>query len=345
MSKFLEEFEENLTDEAKEIHEIVKWGMKIGSGDVSNLFPVEQNSRFKDTPYFEVQKTRFVHFTSLEALISICNEGFLRFSTLNHANDPKEVLFAASPFKKLQGFHVNEMEQLDVFSLSMSDLSKVNDLDLWRFYGGNGNGVALHLSLLNQPENWESYHMSQIYYGDNPQLKKLQRYLKELESFKHFDKVYPYLTPLYAFHKSKEYKSEKEYRLICYAPGGGSDFPNYNSIWRDEWGVSLPIIKPSLTKHKKKGRYLMHPLDNFFNSAHPFYKNAPRILLDSVTLGFNYSTDDMKEIESVVADIMWEGNKLREESLKTLNNNPLANTYRAFPVPKFQISQLTGYYR
>lgn len=342
-TNYYKAFSDSLPKEADSIKEVVDYGIKIGSGDVLTIFPNERNSAFRDSQYFEDTARSFVHFTSVPSLISICNEGFIRMSTLNSANDPDEVLFSVKrKFPELASTHILEEYQKDVFSLSLCDEEKVRDLNLWRFYGGNGNGVALHLKVANSPINWSNFHLSKIFYGEE-NFSALSSYLNHLNSFEFRDKVYPMLTPLLAFHKSKIFKSEAEYRLMSYAPGGSRPNPNY--ILRNvSNGLALPIIKPLMAKHGQTGRYMMIPLGNSFTDKHGFFLSGPRLVLTGVTLGFNYTEEFAENLETVIHEALNEGFTERTDQFR--NSGPDAmSMFQAFPLPKVQLSGLKNKFR
>lgn len=231
------EFLESLPEVAKPVGDIMN-ATKVGSGKSLTIWPSPLNKDFKGSSYNETDKNSFVHFTSVNALISMLSEGFVHLGTLNHANDPQEILFGMSAFESLKENHIELSDQKDVFSLSMCDEEAINDLNLWRFYGGNGNGVAVHFRIENDSENWDRFHLSKVYYGDFNETG-LYEYLNCLENSPYKHRLYPQVVPLLAFHKSRVYQSELEYRLLCHAPGGHLDRPNY-PYWKGCHGLTFP---------------------------------------------------------------------------------------------------------
>lgn len=109
-------FLEGLPDLAKPIGRIMN-GIKVGSGESLTIWPREPNSNYESSPYYEYSKSNLVHFTSIEAAIGMLTEGYVRLGTLNHANDPEEILYGISDFKELRETHIDKSVQKDVFSL------------------------------------------------------------------------------------------------------------------------------------------------------------------------------------------------------------------------------------
>lgn len=315
--EYFRQFQDSLPAVAKPIGEILS-GISVGSGEFLTVFPREENRVFERSQYFETKKTSFVHFTSLEVAINMLNEGFVRLGTLNQANDPQEVLFGMAPFHSLRKTHIELDNQKDIFSLSMCNEEAILDLNLWRLYGANGNGVAIHFDIENDPISWNHYHFSKVFYGKDNR-ESINAYLTHLESFPQKHLLYPRLIPLLAFHKSEVYRSEKEYRLLCYAPGGTMDRPNYpRSVVHH--GVNLPIIRPKYSSKGGRGRYLMLPLGNCYSEDHGYFKTAPRISISQITLGFNFEEAQIDEILMVVNEALIEGYEFRDTQFRTIRN-------------------------
>lgn len=207
----------------------------------------------------------------------------------------------------------------------MCDERAIEDLNLWRFYGRNGNGVAVHFEIENDCKTWDSFHLGKIYYGDFTQ-SALHDFLSHLQLSPHKDRLYPQVVPLLAFHKSDIYQSELEFRLLCHSPGGSLDRPNYPYEKRN-YGLTFPIIRPKYSVQKGFGRYLMLPLANRFTEEHFFFEKAPRIRITKITLGFKYSSRQRDEILKVLAEGMQEERKRVSGEFRGVRHSILWSDY------------------
>ncbi len=244
-----------------------------------------QNSSYINSQYFYVGESfSFLHFTSIKVLLSILNSQTIRLRTLNGMNDVNEINYAARIFN-IDKTNI-ELLQKEIFSLSLvkyvsSDkeiINNTNNLDLWRFYGLNGEGVAIKFKIINDPRIWNSFHLSSIFYGEKEveRLKILQERINVFNS--NNQKIYIHLPNIFSFHKSSHFKNEDEIRLIY------STFYNFreNKHYKtktisDASNLSLPT--PPVKINNTENYFLSIPLSkrNNTNLENSIFCFSPKI--------------------------------------------------------------------
>jgi hypothetical protein len=340
MPSIYETFQKGIPEEAKAIDRIMT-GMAVGNEDYVTIYPNPGNEKFEGSPYYLKENDRPIyHFTSLNNALSILNEGFLRMYTLNHANDPQEILFALHPrFENVRG-KLKEDDQQHVYSASFCEEQKIMDLDMWRFYGDNGKGVALEFHITNEPRKWEEYHLGKVSYGKENR-EALNAYLRYLNDFEHHDKIFPRLHPVLAFHKSVIFRSEAEIRLLQYTAAKPEPRNKPHGEWfRNSHNISLPIVKASLTKRLELGSYTMLPIQNFFPKTHYFYELGPSLTLAGIVLGLSYTEEDVKKIQTLVDRSYYDHSALMQSQFKWTFGDHVP-----FEIPRVKLSSLAGMYR
>jgi hypothetical protein len=116
------------------------------------------------SPYYYEGELKFIHYTSLKALISILRERAIRMYDLNSLQDPLELSFAIPEVK-----HNLKKLKESIFSLSMCKFKDIEDeIDLinWRYYGKDGQGIGIILTFDSKKQkDWYAYNLSKVYYG------------------------------------------------------------------------------------------------------------------------------------------------------------------------------------
>jgi hypothetical protein len=284
----------------------------------------DQNFFYKSTKYYYKENdSSFLHFTSLKSLLSILSNQSIRLRTLNGMNDVNEINYAA----KLFGIAGKQLEflQKEIFSFSLIQytstdkeiVNNTNNLDLWRFYGLNGDGVAIKFKLLNNPDNWESFHMSQIYYGEVgiERLKQLQERIDKFNT--NNPKIYIHLPNIFSFHKSNHFRNEDEVRLIY---STFFDFmTNTHQIpysISDKTKLSLPDLPEKIKDSENYS--ITIPLFKKNNSAleNRFFAFAPKLIVEGVILGYKFKDDELMLYQNIINSVLKNSNGIEIDPTK-----------------------------
>lgn len=161
-------------------------------------------------------------FSSLDSLFSSLKYGTFRMNGLPGMNDKDEGLFAWDMINDTQKMSTDtgkERKELinNVFIISYSDISKVDDLSMWRLYGDDSRGVCCVYSVQKNMIK-DRFFLHKIRYILPPQKgEKLEDdLLAKLKEFadRQPDKKYLDFSPIIFFYKHKDYKLEDEVRLL-----------------------------------------------------------------------------------------------------------------------------------
>ncbi len=270
----------------------------------------ESNEPFKNTPYFFNEEMSFVHWTSIENLLSIINYREIRLYNLNSSKDPLELEYSAKIFK------VEEQDIANLkyhnFTFSFCKSSDLKNPYLWKHYGNDFKGVAIKFSIVNDPLKWQKYILSKIYY-DIPEA--FDKFLKEVEEFEKQEGTGVIarlkLDKLYGFHKQKSYEGENEIRLSILHP---FDFTQeYQKHSKMDWRIdgqrnritkyiSLPlwVDNDKVAKDREKPELdLISPFDD----SH--FIDKPKLKIENIYFGkncglgieeFGVFTNELKEL-------------------------------------------------
>ena len=219
-----------ITDKEKKISELTKKflpNVKISPFRFGSEKGVEtvhycispNNIDLINSEYFYDKETRFVHFTSLNALQSILSEKCIRLYNLNNLNDPREYGYAGDLIFFNYKNKKEAKENIFLLSMCQKDIldegSTEIEFNLWRLYGNNGFGVAIILNFeCNSLQSWKDYFLSKVHYGSTSRskIKDYNDSIKKLEN--DIPQVVVDLGQIVCFHKSKLYSLEQEIRLL-----------------------------------------------------------------------------------------------------------------------------------
>lgn len=260
--------------------------------DLSDLFGNYQKSNYCfDGDY------KFIHYTSVNKLLSIIREKKIRLYDLRAMDDKDEFDFGHKVLNKTTSYITQETKKR-IFCLSMCKYEleqKEQSLNMWRQFGldGHGVGIVLNFSKTNR-NNWVRYVLSQVHYGEQS-LKKLYKTCEAYIEFKekhnfsitNFDY---FLYKLFCFHKHHIYKDEKEVRLIYY-----SDlqtlFPE-NGI-ADLNGKLQMASYHELELEWDRWKKISDKEDNFQKRAKTIY---PYVSIDKIVFGYRLSNNTKWDI-------------------------------------------------
>ncbi len=293
--KEIEEFENEFWRLIESNFNLKLEGMSTSASSVVNG-PINFNARFPtknrkllDTDYFYTSSKKIIHFTSLQVLFSIINEGAIRLYNLHNSNDNHEYSYAAEKLKdiyRLQGQNKNGLNNFIntikeySFILSCTSHEALKKKIFWTKYGDKGKGVAIEFEIINPPEEWEYFYFSKVHYDKLNVFEKLKN---EWESIQINNSHFLYkisLNQILSLHKSGDWSEEEEIRILTLYPDLHS-IPFEKQICRD--------YKPS--KPSDKIKYFKLPLcdktDNFIdkslnNKIEIFWSIIPKVRISDI---------------------------------------------------------------
>lgn len=265
-----------------------------------------QNIYYKGSDYYkDVDRKKFIHFTSLEKLKEIISSNSIRLYDLNYPDDPHEIEFIAKGIDNEYSDYNYKILKSEFFSFSVCEYP-MNDDDehtMWRLYGNDGNGVGLVISFLNNADDWYDFNFAKIQYN-NPDkfalfLKSSKNFIEKIKLDLKLDtaindrQIIYSLLPLLAFHKHSIYGNEREYRLLFRNNKTSSNKlePTYILNKRDQLSsfVSLNLLD-------NRNR----------DSADP---TIPLIKIDQIILGYRHPEFACEKLEDSITNVLAYNNK------------------------------------
>lgn len=278
----------------------------MGSPDiVPNSFnaKISTNNLFKETEYEYKGDGKFIHFTSLLALKSILDNGWLRMSEFSNLIDQQELVYASQIFTG-DVFYEQEFKKLDnlkrnVFCLSSCESTDNTQCDsfMWEIYGDKGTGAFIEFEYTNKEHCF--HNLGNVLYGKN-NLKPLQdlktlydEYRSETNNFTIQD-FFNLIIEIKAFHKAERYKTESEVRLLFKQDKNPYKPHNHVSIYED---INSKQEIKSFSKLYLKGRNPIVTEENLKKSTEfKICKYYPQIEVKRICLGYNISIENKIDI-------------------------------------------------
>jgi len=261
------------------------------SGPYFDANLTDKNLNYKETPYFYIGELKFVHWTSVQNLLSIINNREIRFYNLLNSSDPNEFDYAAKALKISHNQINHSKNYFFTFSFCRSD--DLANKYLWNEYGKDYSGVAIEFEIINKPDLWENFMISRVYY-------ELPQFLIDfISDLKVLCEKYPEiktkidLGKLIGFHKEKRFNEENELRLSTYFP-----FEPLEAYWKycntefrfdkdrpritNYFGLSLWVDNDSPYVKSDKPKY-----DRRLIIEENYFKTRPQIKLTQIHFGKN----------------------------------------------------------
>ncbi len=271
-----------------------------------HMFLADSNEINVNSKYFYNGKYSFIHYTSIQSLLSILKDKKIRLYNLNGMDDKEEFEIPLNHSnKKLSDYDINEIKKrIFCFSMCQIDLeSKENSLPQWRSYAQDGQGVGIVFSFNKRyAHDWVHFMLSKVYYNT----KSLDTFLQVENLYNEFRVKYDLTISnfdemfykYFAFHKSKIYSSEQEVRLL-YCQG----FRRYDE----------PQIKIDVTRANKKTSYIELDLEwNWDAKTKEFIVNQgiepknvrPIITIDKILFGYRLSNAAKWDLSEVCHELL-----------------------------------------
>lgn len=253
---------------------------------------------FKDSPYYYSPLSKqFIHYTSFENLFNILREKSIRMNDANFMEDNHECLVGMDKLKLTKDAKdsIGLKSLISMLSFNEYDSESENggeDLQLWRQYGKNGEGCAIVFELEGDPDLWDNFILSKVYYTEKDyhhfsamstahdsftkgKMRITQSFLPDSTGYMPMD-----LIKMLSFHKLNIYNGEKEIRLIYYVP------------WMDSKYKDLKI-----TLNRKFERCHYYPLRIKSDNYQTPESSTPMFHLKKVIVGYKHPAADISKIQ------------------------------------------------
>lgn len=258
---------------------------------------------FKDSPYEYKGNGKFIHFTTLFALKSILDNGWIRMSEFGNLMDKNELFYGAKVFENDELFipQINTIDDLksNVFCLSACESNDKTQRDafMWDTYGDKGKGVYIEYEFTCK--ELYSHVFGEVQYGLNAleplrQLKYLsEKFKNENENF-FPERFLDLILEIQALHKSKRYSYENEVRVLFKKDKSKYEEHEHSSIYQD---LNSNQEVKYFSKIYLKGRNALLTEENLKKeSQKEILKHYPQIEIKKVVLGYNISVEKKVEI-------------------------------------------------
>ena len=285
----------------------------MGSPDIApSSFKAEisPDNLFKGTEYEYKGDGKFIHFTSILALKSILDTGWIRMSEFSNLVDKQELVYASSVFEN-DKFYTQEFDKLEhlkrnVFCLSACESSQETQSDsfMWEIYGDKGAGVFIEFEYTNKQPY--SHNLGNVLYGKENlkpliQLKVLyDQFRIETNNFTIQD-IFNVILEIKAFHKSKKYQSEKEVRLLFKQNKNWYEGHDHTSIYED---FNAKQEVKYFSKLYLKGRNPIVTDENLQKyTEEEICRYYPQIEIKRICLGYNISIENKVDIMKFISKL------------------------------------------
>jgi hypothetical protein len=287
----------------------------LGGGHSSNefFFDLDFDALSSARPEYAPIGNRFVHFTSIQNLHSILNEGAVRLYSLDNSNDPREFSWVAQEF----GYATSKLDSLKRATglLSMCSpevLTSPDSLNLWRFYGHNGWGCAIEFEFVNHVNDWlGDFMLGRVQYNklDGTEFKVAHA---DFEKEHHIHvRIEEILAVPACFHKPELFLSEREVRLVKL---------DYHR--RTPFDLGGHGYIHDFNRHGDVSGYWRLPLKQEI-STHPTLR------ISAVQIGFQYSREKYNAIEQHLMDVFIAKQIARDlEIVPVISQSPLQGSFR-----------------
>lgn len=243
-------------------HASIQMATFRGSMDNAGFFEVELSVHdlFRDSVYEYNGPNDFLHFTSVQSLNSILNNGFVRSSEFRHLSDRHELAFALKAIEPdigVQNDYEIESHKETIFSISLCEFSKttLTDQFMWMQYANAAKGVALRIKL-HFPER-KNFAIGKVIYGENG-LDTIKNIVERAKVYWNSKGLLPsnfknLLLPVLAYHKVGAFSNEKEVRLLFNHPKSSYREHEAAFIFQDiNAQNNLRYFYPIFLKEKKR---------------------------------------------------------------------------------------------
>jgi len=175
-----------------------------------------KNQAFSESQYYFKGDKKFIHWTSVQNLMSIINYREIRLYNLHSSSDSDEFAYAAEKLNI-------DKNQIDyskkyLYTLSFCKASELANENLWKEYGKKYQGVAIEFEIVNSPNEWNNFMLSEVFYEIPQDFLEMEKELKTFHEKYPNASTFIDLGKLIAFNKKPDFSKELEIRLSTYYP-------------------------------------------------------------------------------------------------------------------------------
>lgn len=162
----------------------------------------------------------YIHFTSLEALCNIINEGCIRLYNLNKKNDIEEFSHLIKKYNlKIDEDEINLFKRsFHLLSMCRYDGDISENSTLWNIYGTSGKGVGLVFELTNI--DWKYFVIGNVQYHNSFEAEEnicsIINYSIKQRPYINLERLPIAIASLPLLHKNKIWEYENEVRMFSY---------------------------------------------------------------------------------------------------------------------------------
>jgi hypothetical protein len=280
---------------------------------------------FENTVYEYKGDGKFIHFTSLFGVKAILDHGYLRMSELENLSDKSELNYANDVFRDNTIFNCREdiLKEIksNVFCLSAceSNANTIRDSFMWEVYGDRGKGVVIEFEI--KKPNPFFFTLGKMQYGEDSKapLKKIRELAENYIQNK--NKIFPnnfceFLAEIQSFHKSQQFASEQEVRLLLKK----DKYQEPESIYTD---INSKQEVRKFNKLFLKGRHPLLDLEyGLSDDPEAVLDEFPQIEIKKIVLGFGISIENKIDITTLL-NIIKENHKYEYEIFQIDNEKDI----------------------
>lgn len=265
----------------------------------------DQMEELNGTKYY-CSETKLLHFTSLEALLSIINDSSIRMYNLWNSSYEQEYTHAAEIFDRIYEIIGQKGETrvkiAKTYSFISSFTSSENYLSPyhWANYGNNNKGVAIEFEINPEYQTWYKFILSKTFYDKRNDFDALFTAWHNFQSQVAIPNNCTYdidMNWLLSLYKNKTYSPEQERRLYLYSDGFLASYPSHfakytysalktKSPTLDIKYFKLPLCDDSWEyKHFKIGQY-----------EDKFWDAIPKIRISKIYIGPDAPIKDFEQL-------------------------------------------------
>jgi len=292
----------------------------------------EQMELLKETKYF-CPETKLLHFTSLEALLSIINDSSIRMYNLWNSSDEQEYTHAAEIFDRIYEIIGQKGETRIKLAKSHSFISSFTSSENylspyhWENYGNNNKGVAIEFEINPDYKAWYRFILSKTIYGKRNDFDALFKAWHNFQSQVAIPNNCTYdidMDWLLSLYKNKIYSSEQERRLYLFSDRYHANYPSHFAKYTYS---ALKTKSPTLDI-----KYFKLPLCNdaweyeqfkIGEKEDKFWDAIPKIRISKIYIGPDLQTDNWEQLKYIIITSIKEktGRRLNPEDIIRVNQS------------------------
>jgi hypothetical protein len=193
-------------------------------------------------------KQTFIHYTSIDSLFNILNTSNVRLYNCIKSNDKREIEYGLrnANFDYSDELVYNLKKSHFILSGTLSQMSKLEDFNLWRLYGKDGYGAALEFEVDRKINKWIGITCGKVDYGNrSDKSNNISGFLKYHMDFQDKYKLFqnlPSIIPMLAlFVKNEIWSIENEFRIVA-----SCQYKFHNLEVKEFESESNPVLNSSL---------------------------------------------------------------------------------------------------